>query len=411
MEVVHSRCAGMDISKRDAKVCIRIPGPAPGTFVKTVKVYSSTYAAVTRLRDDLVTADVTMVVMEATGDYWKPFYYQFEGVLPQMLVNARHAKNLPGRKTDVSDAQWLAELGAHGLVRASFVPTRPIRELRDLTRQRTMLVAENTRQIQRLEKFLESTGIKFSSVATRLTGVSGIAILEAMIAGQHDPAKLADLARGRLRNKIPELTLALEGRFDPHHARLTRLQLDRIDELGRQIARHEELITAHLALHNLGWAVDLLATMPGLSAIGAVNIVAETGVDMTAFRSPAQLASWAGVCPAHHESAGKSKPIHARPGNAHLKAALGIAAMAAIRANGTFLQDRYHRIKSRRGPMRALVAVQHTMITAIWHMLTTRQPYKDLGADHHSDTHHRRKKRALHDLEQLGYSVTITTTT
>jgi len=193
----------MDISKRDAKVCIRTPGPRPGTFTKTVKVYSSMYADITRLRDDLIAADVSLVVMEATGDYWKPFYYQFEGVLDQMLVNARHAKNLPGRKTDVSDAQWLAELGAHGLVKASFVPSRPIRELRDLTRQRALLTAEHSREIQRLEKFLESTGIKYSSVATRLTGVSGIAIMEALIAGQHDPASWPTWPRAGCATNIP----------------------------------------------------------------------------------------------------------------------------------------------------------------------------------------------------------------
>jgi len=409
MDVIHQRCAGLDISKRDAKVCIRTPGPRPGTYIKTVRTYPAMFADITRLREDLVAAGVTMVVMEATGDYWKPFYYQFEGVVDQMLVNARHAKNLPGRKTDVSDSQWLAELGAHGLVKPSFVPAWPIRELRDLTRQRALLVGEHSREIQRLEKFLESTGIKYSSVSSRVTGVSGIAILEALIRGERDPATLAGLAKGRLRDKIPELTRALDGRFTDHHAHLTRLHLDRITHLAAQITAWDQLIAQHLDQHGLQWAVDLLATMPGVSTTGATTIIAETGVDMTCFPTAAQFASWAGVCPGQHESAGKTRPVHARPGNAHLKGALGIAAMSAIRANGSFLQDRYHRIKSRRGPMCALIAVEHTMITAIWHMLTTGQPYRDLGADHHTLTHHRSKDRAVEDLQHLGYTVTLTT--
>lgn len=376
MEVMHERCAGMDISKRDAKVCVRSPGTRPGTFTKQVTVHGAMHHDIVALVDHLLVEQVTLVVMEATGDYWKPFYYGLEEHLNVMLVNARHAKNLPGRKTDVSDAQWLAELGAHGLVRGSFIPPWPIRQLRDLTRQRTLLTGQRSREIQQLEKLMESTGIKYTSVATRTLGVSGRAFLEALIAGHTDPAALADLARGRLRAKDEQLRLAFQGNFTDHHGTLARLHLDRIDLLDGHIGKLTGLIDTLIGEHELAWARELIATIPGISTTGAENILAEIGADMTAFETPAHLASWAGICPGQYESAGKSRSGRTRPGNAHLKGALGIAAMAATRTNGSFFQHRYRRLAARRGPMRALVAIQHSLIIAIWHILTHAQPYR-----------------------------------
>lgn len=376
MEVLHERCAGMDISKTDAKVCIRAPGARVRTFSKRISVHGAMHHDILALRDHLLAEQVTLVVMEATGDYWKPFYYGLEEHLNLMLVNARHAKNLPGRKTDVSDAQWLAELGAHGLVRGSFVPPWPIRQLRDMTRHRTLLTRQHSREVMQIEKLIEATGIKYTSVTTRVLGVSGRAFLEALIAGERNTTTLADLARGRLRVKAEQLRLAFQGNFTEHHAILLRLHLDRIDLLDTHIARLDGLIDALFTEHDLAWARELLATIPGISTTGAENILAETGADMTAFPTPAQLASWAGVCPGQHESAGKSKPVKARPGNRHLQGALGIAAMAATRTNGSFFQGRYRRLSARRGPMRALVAIEHSLLIAIWHILTRTEPYR-----------------------------------
>jgi transposase len=404
--VLHQRCAGLDISKRDAKVCVRSPGPRPNTYTKVVTVSGATTRSIAELRDYLVAQQVTLVVMEATGDYWKPFHFILDPVLNVMLVNARHARNLPGRKTDVSDAQWLAELGAHGLVRGSFVPPEHIRILRDLTRSRTTYVSEKTREIQRLEKLLEDACIKFTSVATKTLGASGRAILEALIAGERDPAVLAELAQRRLRAKIPALTEALNGRFNDHHAFAARMHLDHIDVLDQRIDSLSQRITT--LIEPLSSTLDLLETIPGVSRRIAEVIVAETGADMNQFRTPAQLASWTGVCPGHNESAGKVKSSHARPGNSHLKGALGIAAMAASRTDGTYFQARYKRITSRRGPMRALVAVEHSLITAIWYMLTNGTVFEDLGADHLQRTHESSTRRkAISQLHQLGYEVEL----
>ena len=243
MDIVHYRCAGLDISKRDAKVCVRVQEPTQARASSTVTTWDSVTNQILALRDHLIGEEVTLVVMEATSDYWKSFYYLLEeGPFEIMLVNPRHVKNLPGRKTDVSDAAWLAQLGAHGLVRGSFVPPEPIRKLRDLTRTRTTIVRERAREIQRLEKLLEDTGIKLSSVATDLTGVSGRAMLDALVAGERDPNILADMAKRRLRSKIPELTEALTGRFNDHHAFLVRVQLELIDQRTRII---DELTSAH----------------------------------------------------------------------------------------------------------------------------------------------------------------------
>jgi len=382
VEVIHQRCAGMDLSKRDAKVCLRLPGRRAGSYAKTTATFGSVTADIMGLRQYLIEARVTLVVMEASGDYWKPFYYLLEdGPFELMLVNPAHARNLPGRKTDVSDAQWLAELGAHGLVRGSFVPPQPIRELRDLTRLRTTLIRDRVREINRLERVLQDAGMKLSSVATDILGVSGRAILDALLAGQTDPKALASLARMSLRNKTAQLVAALDGRFTDHHAFLVRLHLQVIDQLAANIAQLDTRIDQAVAPFRA--ILTLLRTIPGVSDRVAVTTLAEIGADMSRFPTSAHLASWAGVCPGHHESAGRVRNIGTRAGNNHLKAALGNAAIGAARTKNSYLQARYRRLAARTSGLKALVAIEHAIITAIWHMLATGTTYRTLGADYY----------------------------
>lgn len=407
MDVLHERCAGVDISKKDAKVCVRTPSTKRrGSFTSQTTTWGATTNAVLALREHLLTAGVTLVVIEATSDYWKPYYYLLAEELNVILVNARQVKNLPGRKTDVSDAAWLAQLGAHGLVRPSFVPEQPVRELRDLTRARTTTTRERGRIVQRLEKLLEDTGIKLSAVASDIMGVSGRAMLEALITGERDPQTLAELAKRRLRNKIPELTEALTGRFREHHAFLARLYLGQYDQLTVMIDQLDARIEEAMAPFRP--ALDLLDTIPGINRAVAEVIIAETGGDMARFPSAKHLASWAGVCPGHHESAGRIKSTQVRPGNPYLKGALGMAAFGAARTKDTYLQSRYKRLTARRGPMKALVAVEHSIVTAIWHMLTDHKPYHELGGTYFTQRDpERATRRAITALNQLGYTVTL----
>ena len=408
MEVVHPRCAGMDISKKDAKVCVRIAGAGRRKTAETVTTWGSMTSQILALRDHLAAQQVTCVVLEATGDYWKPFYYLLED-LPGaqiMLVNARHVKNLPGRKTDVADATWLAQLGAHGLVRGSFVPPEPIRQLRDLTRARTAITRERSREAQRLEKLLEDAGIKLSAVASDILGVSGRAMLEALIAGDRDPARMADLAKRRLRAKIPALTEALAGRFSAHHAFLARVHLDLIDSHTAAIGQLTKRIEA--AMEPFHSFRALICSIPGISTLTADVIVAETGADMTRFPTAAHLASWAGTTPGSNESAGKVKSSRTRPGNPYLQGALGAAAMACAQNPATYLGAKYRRIATRRGPQKANVAVQHAMLTAIWHMATNGAFYDDPGADYFTRLNpDRARNRAIHQLQAMGYHVTL----
>ena len=408
MEVVHPRCAGIDISKRDAKVCIRIQGSSGRKTSSTVTTWGAMTNQILALREHLAAQQVTVVVMESTSDYWRPLYYLLEADFQILLVNARDVKNVPGRKTDVSDAAWLADLGAHGLLRASFVPPEPIRQLRDLTRARTHITAERSREVQRLEKQLEDSGIKLSSVATDITGMSGRLMLQALIdsQGAADPAVIADLAKRRMRSKIPVLTEALNGRFTAHHAFMTRFYLDRIDAHTRDIAalseRIDELMKPFLP------ARDLLESIPGFSQILAEIFIAETGGDMTQFPTAGHLASWAGVSPGSNESAGRVKSTKTRPGNRYLKGALGIAALSAARSKSTYFAAKYRRLASTRGPMKALVAVEHAILIAAWNMLTNSEFYRDPGGDYftrHDPT--KTKARAVKQLEALGYDVTL----
>jgi len=408
MDVIHPRCAGLDISKKDAKVCVRIVGSGRRRATETVTTWGSTTNQILALRGHLASEQVTCVVMEATGDYWKPFYYLLEDLegVEVMLVNAREAKNLPGRKTDVADASWLAQLGAHGLVRASFVPPQPIRELRDLTRTRTAITRERSREVQRLEKLLEDAGIKLSSVATDIVGVSGRAMLAALAAGERDPAVLADLAHKRLRTKTPQLVEALTGRFTDHHAFLVRMHLRLIDQ--HTVAINELTERIEVVIEPLRGFCDLIASIPGIGTTTAQVITAETGADMTRFPTAGHLASWAGVCPGHHESAGRTKNTHTRPGNPYLKAVLGTAAMNAARNKDSYLGARYRRLAARRGKSKAIVGIQHTILVAIWNMAQTGELYDDLGADYYTRIQPiRTKRRAIRQLQELGYTVTL----
>jgi transposase len=406
MEVIHPRCAGIDCSKKDAKVCVRVQGRGRRATTKAVTTWGSTTGEVLALREHLVAEQVSCVVIESTSDYWKPFYYLLEDALEVMLVNAKSVRNVPGRKTDVSDAAWLADLGAHGLVRASLVPPPPIRALRDLTRARTVITRERTREIQRLEKLLEDAGIKLSAVASEIVGVSGRAILEALIAGERDPVVLADLAQRRLRKKIPALTEALTGRFSDHHAFMARLYLDCLDDHSAKIARLDERIAE--AMTPFAAARELLTSIPGFSVRIAEVFIAETGADLTAFPTAAHLASWAGVAPGCNESAGRIKSAATRPGNRYLKAALGIAALSAARSKNTYYNAKFSRIASRRGRMVALVALERTMITDAYNILCNGAFYRDPGPDYY--TRHqpvKAKNRAIKQLQNLGYNVTL----
>jgi transposase len=407
MDVMHPRCAGIDVSKRDAKVCVRIANAGRAKAKSTVTTWGPVTNQVLALREHLIVEEVTLVVMEATSDYWKPFFYLLEdGPFEVMLVNACHVKNLPGRKTDVSDAAWLAQLGAHGLVRGSFVPPEPVRQLRDLTRARTTVVRERAREIQRLEKLLEDAGIKRSSVASDISGVSGRAMLEALIDGVRDPIELADLAKRRLRNKIPELVEALTGRFNEHHAFLARMPLDLIDQRTKAI----EDLTARIevVIEPFRGARDLIVTIPGISTTVAEVIIAETGGDMSRFPTAGHLASWAGTCPGSNESAGRIKSTATRPGNPYLKGALGVAAMSAARSKDTYFAAKYRRIASRRGPMKALVALEHAMLIAIWNMLNTGSYFTDPGGDYFTRLNpDKAKNRAIDQLKRMGYAVTL----
>src|SRR6516162_5369541 len=407
VEVVHARCAGLDISKKDAKVCVRVAGAGRRKTVETVTTWSSMTSQILALREHLIAERITCAVMEATGDYWKPFYYLLEDAgFDLLLVNSRHVKNLPGRKTDVADATWLAQLGAHGLVRGSFVPPEPIRQLRDLTRTRTAVTRERTREIQRLEKLLEDAGIKLSSVAADLNGASSRAMLEALLAGETDTAAMADLAKKQLRVKIPQLTEALYGRFTSHHAFLTRMHLDLIDQHTAAIEQLTDRI--EVVIEPFRSFRDLICTIPGIGGYTADVVVAETGADMTRFPTAQHLASWAGTTPGNNESAGKVKSRRTRPGNPYLQGALGTAAMSISHTRDTYLAAKYRRITARRGPLRANVAVQRALLVAIWNIATTNTAYHDPGGDYFTRLNPQKaRSNAVRQLEAMGYHVTL----
>ncbi|WP_019065462.1 IS110 family transposase [Streptomyces prunicolor] len=409
MEVIHERVAGIDISKVDVKVCIRVPSGAGKRRRSEVRTFSAVTSGLLAMRDWLLAEGITVVGMEATGVYWKPVFYLLEHDMECWLLNARHMKSVPGRKTDVKDSEWIAKLVEHGLVRPSFVPPEPVRQLRDVTRYRTEVVRERTRETQRLEKLLEDTGIKLSATVSNILGVSGRAMLEALIAGEHDPHVLADLAKAGMRRKTDALAEALTGNFTTHHAFLARAMLDRIDACTATEAKLGEHI--EVMLQPFRRRIELLVTIPGVQVRAAQVILAEIGADITRFPSAADLASWAGVCPGNYQSGGRSGGGKTRHGDPWLKAALGQAAVGAARTKDTYLAARYRRLVARRGKKRALVAVEHSILTAVWHMFTPDTDYADLGGHYFIERtgRARQTRRLISQLNQLGYQVTLQT--
>jgi transposase len=353
--------------------------------------------------------EVARVVMETTGVYWKPVYYPLEGLFPELwLVNARHVKNVPGRKTDIADAVWLADVAAHGMVRPSFVPPPEVRELREITRYRRTQVTIRGQEIQRLDKVLQDAGIKISSVASKVLGASTRKMIEALIAGERDPAVLAAMALGKMRPKMPALAEALVGRFAAYHGAVARVILDHIDFLDSAIARLDEEVAQRLGPFRV--AVELLQTIPGAGRQAAEVIIAETGGDMSRFPSPAHLCAWAGVAPANHESAGKRRPAGTRNGGLWLRRILIEAAKSASRTKNSYLGAQYRQIAARRGGNKATVAVAHSILAIAWHMLSTGQTYEDLGADYFSKRRgpEAETRRLVARLKALGHDVTIT---
>lgn len=408
VEVLVARVAGLDVHKKQVTSAVRTPDGEGGRR-EEVRTVGTMFADLEALADWLEAEGVTQVVMESTGSYWKPVWAVLEDRgFDLLLVNARHVKQVPGRKTDVGDASWLAQLLEVGLLKGSFVPPPVIRQLRDLTRYQKRLIQDRTREANRVGKVLEDAAVKLGSVASDILGVSGRAMIEALIAGERNPDRLAELAKGTLRNKIPDLVKALHGRFDEHHAVLLRMHLDHIDHLDEAIDRLDERIDELIG--PFAETRELLCTIPGIAERVANVIIAETGGDMTRFPTAGHLASWAGLCPGNDESAGKRKTGKTRPGDVWLTNALTQAAWSASRSNNNFLKTRYWRLARRIGTKKALIAVAHQILVIVWHMLTTNTPYQDLGDDWYQKLNNpqRRIDHLVRQLQALGQDVTLT---
>jgi transposase len=405
MDVVYARCGGLDVHKATVVACVRVPAGA-GERRGETKTFSTTTRSLLALADWLTVHQVTHVAMESTGVYWRPVHAVLEGTVEVLLVNARHVKMVPGRKSDVRDCEWLAQLLECGLLRGSFIPPPAGRDLRDLTRYRKALTHERSRHINRVEKTLELANIKLGSVVTDLMGKTGRAILAALIAGVDDPEVLATLAQGSLQKKQAALREAVRGRVTPHYAFLLQQQLSMIDGLATHIATLDARIDD--AMRPFAEAVALVDTMPGVAERAAQAILAETGVDMSRFPTPGHFASWARLCPGTHESAGKRRPAPTGRGATWLRATLQEAAWAAVRTKKRYYRALYHRLKARRGTQKAIVAVPHAMLVALWHMLRHRVAHQDLGADYFDRRHTARIRRHhVRRLEQLGYQVLL----
>jgi transposase len=405
VRTIVKRCAALDVHKASVTACVRVPRRGGGRQEHLAE-FGTTVQGLLGLRDWLVAHRVSQVAMEATGVYWKPVWAVLEDELECLLVNARHVKQVPGRKTDLADAAWLCQLLEAGLLRPSFVPPKPIRALRTLTRYRKAQVAERQREANRLHKALEDTGIKLGCVATDILGASGRAMLDALVDGTTDPEVLADLARGRLRAKLPALREALAGRFAPQHALVVGHILAHLDFLDEAIARLSEAIEE--ALGPFAPQVALLSTIPGVGRRTAEVMVAEIGVDMSQFPSAGHLVSWAGLCPGNDQSAGKRRSGRTTKGSKWLRAALTEAALASQRARGTYLAAYYQRLRARRGHKRATIAVAHSILASAWHMLLTGETYRDLGPEHlRPRSPDAQVRRLVRQLEALGQQVSL----
>ena len=408
MEVLFPRCAGIDVHKRTVVAC-RIVLTDDGEWLRETRTYGTTTEDLLRLSDWLAAGGCTHVGLESTGEFWKPVFNILEGSFTVWLLNAQRVRAVPGRKTDVRDAEWIAELLRHGLVQPSFIPPRHQRELRELTRQRTNFVRGRATLVNRVQKVLESTNLKLTAVVSNVAGVSGRAILAALLAGEEDVSLLADLAKGKLRRKRDELERALRGRLQPHHRFLLTELLAQIDGLDETVARFDAEIARLCAVNGEEEVVALLDTIPGIGRAMGELLVAEIGVDMTKFPTPAHLAAWAGVAPGSNESAGRQRSGRTRKGNAWLKTALVQAAHGAARMKGTALAAKYKRVAARRGAKRAIMAVAHRLLVIAYHVIARREPYRELGADYLE----RRRPAVVADrlmqrLRQLGIEVTVT---
>ncbi|HEY3656127.1 MAG TPA: IS110 family transposase [Steroidobacteraceae bacterium] len=404
MQVLYPRCAGLDVHKDVIVACVRcVSTPVH----QEVRSFPTTTNGLQSLDEWLSSHACTHVAMEATGVYWKPVWHILEADFELVLANAAHIKNVPGRKTDVNDATWIADLLAHGLIRSSFVPPVPIQELRDLTRTRKQLVREISQHSSRIQKILEDANLKLGSVLSNVLGKSGRAILHALIAGESNPEKLADLAEGTARKKRAELEEALHGRIRDHHRGLLKVHLELVAALEQALADIDATVGKTLA--PVRDSARLLTTLPGVSDLTAQVMVAEIGVDMSRFPTAAHLISWTGLCPRNDESAGKRRSTRVRKGAPWLKTALVTAAWAAVRVKDSYLQAQFHRLRSRRGAKKAILAVAASMLTAAYHMLKNGLPYRDLGADHFSSRDRSKAiLRLVRRLNDLGCDVQVT---
>jgi transposase len=407
METIYRRVAGIDVHQKVVWVAVRCVGPQ-GDVREEIRSFATMTRDLLRMSDWLTAQDVTHVAMESTGVLWKPVWNLLEGRLQLLLVNPRELKQVPGRKSDVRDCQWIAQLLQYGLLRSSFVPPRPQRELRDLTRHRAQLTAEHTRIANRIHKMLEDANIKLGAVASDILGKSGRAMLQALLDGERDPAKLADLAKKRLRAKIPQLEEALHGHFTEHHRFMLENLLTHLRQLEEQIERFTARIEERIDPFVDAEVMQRLDAIPGVNRTTIENVIAEIGPDMAAFPTPEHLSSWAGMCPGNEESAGKRIRNRTTKGNRWLRRALAEAAWAASHTKDTYLSAQYRRLASRRGKKRALVAVGHSLLVIFHHMLKHQVPYQDLGGDFFNRLEPERLRRYLvKRLETLGYQVVL----
>ena len=405
METVIERCCGLDVHQGSVVACIIVTDQRrkPRREIRTFGTMTKDLQALCKW---LEAEGITHVAMESTGIYWRPVYNLLHGSFALIVANAHHIKTVPGRKTDVKDAEWIANLLRHGLINASYVPIPEIAELRDLTRYRRKLVGTASAERNRTLKLLETANIKLASVAADVFGVSGLAMLRALASGASTAEETADLARGRMRRKLAPLAAALDGRVTEHHRFLLTVALGRLDAIERDIALLDERIAAKVAPYDR--QIALLMQIPGVDRLSAIAVIAEVGVDLSHWATARKLAAWAGLCPGNYESAGRAKGSGIRRGNVHLKAALYVAASAAARQRGSYLKDKYHRLRARRGAHRAGVAIAHKIIVSAWHILTREVPYQDLG-DTYLDrlAEHRVTRNLVRRLQGLGYQVTL----